>query len=408
MIRLIVHLGAGKCGSSAIQQYLSQRSIPGLRKNGILAPSRTMEASGDFDGQQVWYFQSLLPIDESRIVEFRDRLFRLRDQAQLAGCHTIILSGENLIHPVGFHKLFVGTEDHFDLRLLLYIRRQDDFVIAAWQQWYLKKGWTIAQYLSGYARTIGDWAKFLSHWENAFGPARITVRRYGTQYLVDGDVIADFFLATGLNKSGCTELSALINPRINEAIGRMGNRVADVFRDTDDNRFYESFAFAIGEKAFQTSTTSALLSHVQRLELLKMYDAGNEMLKQRYFPELASHEPLFALPVPEDLSPYLQNRNVRKSTSCLSVLSMGLHRRALAHEVKVPAQAKELSGRMVTCVRPSVPVSLQSFPHFWAAWQLGFSGSPVCGQSEAPEVAARRAAIETNAKLLFFQSMHRV
>ncbi len=218
------------------------------------------------------------------------------------GLNTIILSGENLINPEGFQRLFAGLDRQFDIQFILYIRRQDDYLASAWLQLDLKQGETVERFLERAAgQPIANWHDQLLPWEEAVGRERIILRRYGRHYLKDGDIVADFNSVTGIEVDGCEPLAMRINPSYSDALGRMASRVADVFEGFHDNRFYEALAYAIGDKAYQQGGMSTMFNYRQRMSIFDAYASGNEALKRKYFADLAPDEPLFEPPDPSQV-----------------------------------------------------------------------------------------------------------
>ena len=298
MVRLVVHLGAAKSGSSALQHYFAKNRAA-LRANGVLIPDQDMAAGSNVSGTQLWFFESLRPCGADQQKIFHDRLARLRETADAEGLNTVVISSENLINPRGFHRLFEKVDQSFDLRCLLYVRRQDDYLISAWHQWDMKRGDSPDQLFAKRAE-FGDWHDRLLPWEETVGRDRITVRRFGKSYLTDGDVVSDFVSAIALNTDGCEPLAGFTNRSLDEALGRMASRVPDVFTGPHDNGFYEAFANVLGEEAFKRGNGSALFSYGQRLQILDTHAPGNDALKKKYFPDLPAGEPLFQPPDPEE------------------------------------------------------------------------------------------------------------
>jgi len=63
MQKLIIHIGAGKCGSSAIQAYLGANAAA-LRAQGVLIPGLDLTTNARVYGQQINFFVNLLGAPE--------------------------------------------------------------------------------------------------------------------------------------------------------------------------------------------------------------------------------------------------------------------------------------------------------------------------------------------------------
>ena len=60
---------------------------------------------------------------------------RLDDLFELEGTRQVVVSAENLADPDGLcASWFKGAATLYDTEVIIYLRRQDDLLIAAWQQ----------------------------------------------------------------------------------------------------------------------------------------------------------------------------------------------------------------------------------------------------------------------------------
>ncbi len=301
MTKLLIHLGASKCGSSALQLHWANNAEI-LHSQGVIIPDEKLEIGGKITGHQLWFWENLRPFDDEKAAILHRRLARLAEHAKASGAHTVIVSGENLINPHGFHKVFKGVGRLFDeVEAIVYIRRQDDYIISGWQQWWLKRGLSMEAHLAQEVGKVGNWNANLAPWAEVLGADKIIVRRFMREHLVDGDIVPDFFRSTGLSMDGLAPLRGLINRSFADSIGRMAEQVVDVFDNIHDNRFYDAMIYAIGAKAFKTGKGSSLLTLEQRLRIVDAYRESNEALRARYLPSLPADEPLFPAPTEKDV-----------------------------------------------------------------------------------------------------------
>ncbi len=294
--KLYVHIGAGKCGSSAIQLFLD-RNVGALRAQGILVPGETLQDDGIGCGRHLRFFES--GIDQESFTEtVRRRLVDLARTASTEGLNSVVISGENLINPKSFPPLFEDLSDHVDLRVVVYVRRQDDFMISAWQQWQLKQFDSFWDY---YHRQRGkiDWHRQLERWRTRFGTEALVVRRYAPESLVQGDVVADF-----CDVIGCTTTDLVLaqaNRSLHERFNTLANKYRDVlFESIHDHRFYTFLETVLGEKAYKDYRGSALLTLPQRRLIMDDHAEANERLRSTYFPDVEPGK-LFAQATAEDV-----------------------------------------------------------------------------------------------------------
>ena len=153
-ITLYLHVGAGKTASSAIQKFLHVNATT-LEASGIYVPDNSVNGQLRGRGQHVMYCGSLLQNRATAGERLKEDLARI--VAKKPDCKSIVLSAENLSNPSGFPTIFEEISEIYDIRIIFYIRRQDDYLISAWQQWYCK----IYSDFNSWAKA--DW--FRANWE---------------------------------------------------------------------------------------------------------------------------------------------------------------------------------------------------------------------------------------------------
>lgn len=298
MKRLIFHIGAAKCGSSAIQDYLAVNH-GALTKVGVLVPGQELDINDKVTGQQIWFMEHLAQRQDREEVLQR-RLAALSAHMDQQGQSTLLVSAENISnHPVLAPALAAASVG-FDVRIVYYIRRQDSYLLSAWQQWHQKRHPSLIQYLSDHGGTEGNWDRVIQPWEDAFGHDRVMLRLFRRDKLHNGDVVDDFFHNLHLPQDGCIGLTGHSNRSFDDHIGDMAHRIRDVFRGPHDNEFYAVIARLLGEHAFKSGSGSHLLTLDQRTEFLQKYEASNDAIKRRFFPDMGS-EPLFEPPNDSDV-----------------------------------------------------------------------------------------------------------
>ncbi len=281
---LYVHIGAAKCGSSAIQAFLASNREALLKRN-IVIPDEQLQFEGPFSGNQIWFFENMREDIDGNKDAVRRHMLALLDKAPDRENCRIIVSAENLSNQHGFHRLFEGLKDHFDLKVIFYIRRQDEYLTSAWQQWYVKKHKDFWSWLLYSLQRNGLWFSDVEPWLDTFGKQAITVRRFGRPYLLNGDLLQDFAAITGLEPEGLDFDVGEQNPSYVDAITDLAHSIQDVFHDIHDNEFYQMVVEWAGSAAFR-KLPSQLLTAQQRNALLECYRESNNRMKAEFFPEL--------------------------------------------------------------------------------------------------------------------------
>lgn len=297
--RLILHIGGSKCGSSAIQDYLALNHAQ-MIKHGVLTPDVSMGMDGPFKAQQIDFFEDMAARDDAS-APIAQKLEALAAHMDEKGLSTLIVSAENLSARGALAPDLARAAASFgSVEVIFYIRRQDDYLISAWQQWGLKTHPDIDSYLNGEGRLLADWLTLLAPWEDSFGQSRITLRPFRRDMLVDGDIVADFLSLFDLSDEGCLPLTKLSNRSFDEHLGDMTHRIRDVFESPHDNRFFDTMVWMFGNSVFKTRSSSHLMSLEDRREFLDRFQVGNEALKQRYLPHMGE-APLFEPPDENDV-----------------------------------------------------------------------------------------------------------
>jgi len=296
--RLYIHIGAGKTGSSAIQESLAQNK-DALFDNGILIPGCKLDMESTCLGEQIWFFQNGVK-EEGFKETVNRRIGRLNSYMAENNLHTMVISAENLINPEGFPELFVGMQDDFDVKIVCYIRRQDDYMISAWQQWYLKAFESFDDYVNKMAHRV-NWHAALEPWREAFGQENMMVKVYEKENLAEGNAIDDFRKECGLIINDWKPVENQINRSVDEKFNSISNKYrSELFKSIHDNDFYQFLFDCFGDKAFKNYKGSSLLSLPQRQNLMARFDESNNAVLSQYFPD-SDKQSLFKSPEASDI-----------------------------------------------------------------------------------------------------------
>jgi hypothetical protein len=299
MTRMVIHIGAGKCGSSAIQHYLHTNATA-LREFGALVPDEEFSTERLPAGQQISFFETLrqMNVIEARTL-WRDKCRHLLAVAREEAIETVVVSAENLINPTGTAMLLHGIDA--DVEIVVYVRRQLDYLVSAWQQWYLKTHAGVENFLDQHLGVIANWNLCLADWESSFGRDNIQVRRYGRGLLYGGDVVADFLHASRLKTGLASNEAPRVNTSYSDAITAIAMRCPEQFTSMHDNDFYVALASLVGDSARRGRPTTFPFSAAEVDAIEQVYAPGNEALVQKYFPDLGG--PLFDSAASDGIAP---------------------------------------------------------------------------------------------------------
>lgn len=209
---LVLHIGSGKTGTSSIQ-FLLGSNRGRLAEHGWLYPS---VASDDWHrhtrfgmfvqsddrvvGEHAWRREQ-----HSTPAAFRKAFRRqLLTEIRKSGLSHVLLSDEALYGSPeeALRRLRRFTDRAAGgVRLLVYLRRQDDHLISRYQQ-VVKVGET--RRLAERTREVDfstpyDYYSRLSTWRRVVAPTEFVVRRFEPDRFVDGSLYQDFLDAAGLD-----------------------------------------------------------------------------------------------------------------------------------------------------------------------------------------------------------------
>lgn len=209
-VKLVVHIGAGKTGSTSIQHTLrdnsalfQQRGVWYLGLTGERAPLKQC-----YPWQTVMGYHELMGLDAPRIEqEFADFLIRNLHEIQFRGGAMAILSNESLegyarydrIQPI-LAALRRVQADGWSIEVICYVRRPDSWIKSAYIQWGIKH-----KTYSGPLKSFKEWASTypykqapsLTQWSSLEG-----IPMHTRNFDKAGDVVLDFLKVCGISPDG--------------------------------------------------------------------------------------------------------------------------------------------------------------------------------------------------------------
>lgn len=276
----IFHVGANKTGSSAIQQFVRD-NVHNLRAGNFAIPDYQLGWGDEISGEQVLALAALMerPDAKQQIGEVLGRLSATRPAGS-----TILVSGENLADLKDPYAWGDALKMH-DTRVILYIRRQDEFLASSWQQWHSKTHADFDSWLIEGIVTLGHWERIIMAWEELVGRNRLNVRIFDRSSFVENNVVLDFVAAIGLH---CPREALIVNeqpanPSPHPAITALVSGNVGIFPDEHDNAFFDQMA-PLTSMLYRGSKVS-LMTKGQREAILAAYADENERVRMRYFPD---------------------------------------------------------------------------------------------------------------------------
>lgn len=284
--RLVLHIGAAKTGTSAIQAFI-RANLSFLDRNGFVVPSRLIKLRPEVTGEHVLGLQSLL--NESQPTRLIDAFETLREN--LPPEKSLLMSAENLSN-LGNHVWFKDALRQYDTKVILYLRRQDDLLMSAWQQWHSKIRSDFDAWIIDALSQYGHWDRIITDWESVVGEGNVTARLFDPNAFAEGNLLRDFLDALGLDATSQEPEFEIgtVNPSLSDIITPLvaGNR--DIFKDSHDGEFQNFITSVMGEH-YTDKRKVSLISRAQREAIMRHYEGINQRVCRAYFP---NRERLFA------------------------------------------------------------------------------------------------------------------
>jgi hypothetical protein len=207
---LVLHIGSGKTGTSSVQQLLN-KNRKRLAELGTLFPQSPgrgrhvrlglfIRPDAELDNKIAWQNQNYASPAEFR-EDFQHELFA---EINSSGLTRVLLSDEALYGSTveGLKRLRAFTDEIArSIRLVVYLRRQDDHVCSRYQQ-VVKTGETrrLADRLEqvDFSKTY-DYHARLSTWARLLEPNDFVVRPFDPERFVDGSLLQDFLDAARID-----------------------------------------------------------------------------------------------------------------------------------------------------------------------------------------------------------------
>jgi hypothetical protein len=293
--RLSIHIGAIKTGSSAVQWFLKDNSER-LRASGIVVPDQQLALTGPITGDHIPFFDARRDGQDD---EYRSELTARVDALfRETGARQVVISAENLsegdTRPAPW---FSDLAARYETEVIVYLRRQDEVLLSAWQQWDAKVQPDFWAWIISRAGILADWQIVLERWEAVVGRECIRARLYERERLPDGDVVRDFEQVVKFDELGLSWTpNAMINARFSEVVVDLVT-AGGFFTDIYDFDFYNFVTDMTGDSYYARSGDSQLTME-QRLAIVSRYGESNAWVREAYFRDGDTPESLFEMPRP--------------------------------------------------------------------------------------------------------------
>jgi hypothetical protein len=291
--RLVLHIGAHKTGTSAIQVFLNRAMGKLMEQDWVFAP----QPQGHLNWSPMVVMHQTATGGTFRLNEvvLQNLVQRIRARRR-----HLIVSAEDLFFLDPPEITRFAAEMHklaSDITIISYLRRQDQMALSQWAQGArtiqsaVVFGSEAGQLrpLTDQMRSYLDYSGRLDQWRAAFPQARIITRIYDRRAFAGGDVVRDFLLALGLGVEG-VEVPLEVN-------SAFGTRTVQFYYWLRAQGLSQPEIWAISErKLVEVTQDRALPSRAEAAAFLGAFDASNARLATMLGTERAFDTDMSAYP----------------------------------------------------------------------------------------------------------------
>jgi len=288
-MKLILHPGHAKCGSTTIQNFLRQnREI--FHKNRILFPDQNLllvnEKGFQKDSETPRdFFENCIKENNFAILENR-----LNKISRSTYYEKVIITAENLTnHLVGknvvIHKLF---KKYFkEISVIYYIKPQDAFIFSAWQQWGYKEGFSLEEYTKRFlAIKAPNYFALVREMENMYGKENIIVRPLMKSSFFNQNLLYDFVHNSDIYVHNLIFKTTKTNQSLSPFLCDILRKRKDLFHTIHDERLKRLLIQKTNNSPFLYTRFDKMMPNAIRQIVLELHEQGNHYLHSNYFPEV--------------------------------------------------------------------------------------------------------------------------
>lgn len=278
-MRLWLHIGLPKTGTTFLQTTLLKNRAA-LLEQGILYPMAGLVSAGHMlFAPGVLSEQRKQLSDVSRLLDrARPELWdALAEEVREANPNSVILSTEYFTEAENLIALKrLCDKVTANVAVIVYLRRQDDYVEAGWSQ-AVKAGMTAEPLNLRQYDPRCDWQLFLDRWAAMFGRNALHVRVYGKAVRSTG-IVNDFASIVGFDASTFDQQSSDRNERLHDAV--LDYRRIENALGMMDSDLAQRASLRLGGKPLPMPMVDAL--HNVRAQFLACFAESNAVVARDY------------------------------------------------------------------------------------------------------------------------------
>jgi len=297
-MKLILHPGQPKCGSTTIQRAIL-RNRNKLEQQGIYFPDQQFRFSFEencnlkADTSRLYYKKIHNAADSQlaeELISFDKRVEEALHKAGKVGCHTVLISAENLINKVmqpsgdGIHEIF---KKHFsEIRVIYFVRRQDDFILSAWQQWNHKIGESIEQHINkSLKNNTPNYLGILNYFASKYELENLAVLPLNSNLYKNNNLFEEFALQAGIDISHLHLTNKKDNETLNPFLCEVLSRHPDIYESIHDPKVKNNLLTATNNSPALLDKARLFLSYSERNQIMKHFERSNRKVHEKFMKE---------------------------------------------------------------------------------------------------------------------------
>ncbi len=299
-IKLFIHIGQPKTGTSAIQGFLNYNREILSRIHKILYPNFD---NNEFD-KGLMHNHAIFFSEANRIKDFYGSIHRFNEcihYCRKSNISKIVISNEGWSWQFwpGLLKRMIDTTG-VDYNIIVYLRRQDKFLESAWKQW----GHKIPDCgnIQAYIKKIElDWYKILKMWTEYFDQDKFIIRTYEKSQIGD-DIVKDFASIIGIEKlagfNTPPDTTLNTNAGFNWEVVELMKLSRGLLTDQNDNKLHSFMNRMLSESYKKRPMEEySFLSPREKLDIIRQYEQSNNLIAKEFLNQKEGN--LFNDPLPD-------------------------------------------------------------------------------------------------------------
>lgn len=287
-MKVILHIGWHKTGTSSLQTFLSNNKALLLEKHGIMYPDTGLISHAHH--KLAWSLQDPLVSQWAKKISFNtpaEEIFTLLfTECRNRNAETVLLSSEEFsqTEKYSISRLASVLKTH-QVTIVAYIRRQDKYLESLYNQLiktsFMRYKLDLDRFIENKIKEDGlNYMNYFPKWSAVFPGAEFIIRPYERELLLQNDICHDFLH----HVLKCPEQEFQFNPaEENESLGfRSVEFLKRMNRIPISGSQHEKIVSLLKQLEKETTPHKGLLSATTRQKILESFQQSNQQFANQY------------------------------------------------------------------------------------------------------------------------------